>query len=147
MNFDEGKKFVIELITAFPAFESAAKDAPDIGATHRSWIAAWDDLAITECRAVLSQLIKSGGIGWDDYRQPGPFVRRLVIAARRNELRSEEDLAKERRDRNEREKNRRQYVGSPMALALCHGLDLRKQGATQEVIYAAMDRILVTGKV
>jgi hypothetical protein len=97
--------------------------------------------------AVLEQLIRTGNIGWDDYRAPGPFIRRLVLAARRNAPKSEDELVRERLERNQRQHQQRQYVGSPMALALVHGLELKESGHPQEVIFAAMDRVLKTGKV
>jgi hypothetical protein len=147
LNFEEGKRFVRELIATFPAFETAAKDSPDLGATHRAWIKAWDDLLLDESMAVLEQLIRTGNIGWDDYRAPGPFIRRLVLAARRNAPKSEDELVRERLERNQRQHQQRQYVGSPMALALVHGLELKESGHPQEVVFAAMDRVLKTGKV
>jgi hypothetical protein len=134
LNFDEGKQFVRELITAFPAFESVAKDSPDIAATHRSWIAAWSDLELSESRLALSKLIKVGGIGWDDYRAPGPFVRSLVMRDRKNAPKSEEELAIEQEARRERLRAKRDYAGSPMAQALATALGMKKRGCSRAEI-------------
>jgi hypothetical protein len=134
LNFEEGKQFVRELITAFPAFESVAKDSPDIAATHRSWIAAWSDLELSESRLALSKLIKSGGIGWDDYRAPGPFVRSLVMRDRKNAPKSEEELAIEQEARRERLRAKRDYTGSPMAQSLATALDMKKRGCSRAEI-------------
>ena len=82
MTSEEGKRFVRELLIAFPAFDDAARSSPDIGATHRSWIAAWESVTYAECSSVLRDLIDSGQIGYDDYRAPGPFIRRLVMLSR-----------------------------------------------------------------
>ena len=142
MNFDEGKRFVIELITAFPTFETYAKDSPDLGATHRNWIAAWDDLPLVECQSVLAWLLKSGEINYEDYRAPGPFIRRLVLAARRNAPKSEAELVGREMTRREREQQRRQYRGSPMAQALIEMRRLKTEGASEAEIYAAGDRIM-----
>ena len=145
MNVEEGKQVVRELITAFPTFESVAKDSPDIGATHRAWMAAWSDLELTECRAVLDKLIKSGGIGYEDYRAPGPFIRRLVMAGRKNTPKSEDELARELEERiaNRQAKQRRaSYVGSPMARALSVGIEMQKRGDALYLIHDAMDKIL-----
>ena len=142
MNFGDGKRFVIELITAFPTFETYAKDSPDLGATHRNWIAAWDDLALAECQAVLAGLLKSGEINYEDYRAPGPFIRRLVLAARRNAPKSEAELVGREMTRREREQQRRQYQGSPMASALIEMRRLKTAGASEAEIYAAGDRIM-----
>lgn len=134
MNFEDGKQFVRELITAFPTFESVAKDSPDLGATHRAWIAAWTDLELAECRAALAKLIKSGGIGYEDYRAPGPFIRSLVMRDRKNAPKSEEELAIEMEARRDRMRAKRDYVGSPMAQALATALDMQKKGFSKQEI-------------
>ena len=143
----EAKGFTRELLTAFPAFDDAARNSPSLADTHRSWAKAWDDLSLAECQSALASLVKTGDIGYEDYRAPGPFIRRLVLAARRNAPKSEDELVRERMQRNHRQHQQRQYVGSPMALALVHGLELKEKGHPQEVIFAAMDRVLKTGKV
>jgi hypothetical protein len=140
LNIIEAKKFTLELITAFPTFETYAKDSPDIKATHDAWMAAWEDLELLECQSVLARLLKSGEISYEDYRAPGPFIRRLVLAARRNAPKSESELAGREMTRREREQQRRQYKGSPMAQALIEMRRLKSAGASEEEIYAAGDR-------
>jgi hypothetical protein len=118
LNFDEGKQFVRDLLTAFPAFDDAARNSPDLAATHRSWIAAWNDLTYVDCHRALTTLIKDGGINYEDYRSPGPFIRRLVLSNRGTSIRSEAELADREATRYEREQRRKDYKGSPMAQAL-----------------------------
>jgi hypothetical protein len=141
LNFEEAKQFVRELITTFPAFETAAKESPDLGATHRGWIAAWDDLSLAECQSALARLRKQGGIGWDDYRQPGPFIRRLVLAERGQ--RSEQSFADEA-SRFGRMARQRDYVGSPMAAVVIESIKMRQEGASQADIDAVVEAAFPT---
>lgn len=54
--------------------------------TYRLWADAWrDDITLDECNAVLDQLTIDGGITTTNYREPGPFIRRLVIERRSKE--------------------------------------------------------------
>lgn len=115
MNDIEQKMFLKELLVAFPAFDDAARNSPDLAATHRSWAQAWIDLKLDDCRSALRGLIKDGGISYEDYRAPGSFVRRLVSRSR-----SESEKVSQEREatRYERQQRRKAYVGSPMAEAL-----------------------------
>lgn len=140
MNFSEGKQFVLELITSFPAFESLAKDSPDLGATHRAWIAAWEDLSLSECQEVLSRLVKGGGITYEDYRAPGPFVRRLVMANRRNQPRSEAELAAQREAIGEKKQRQKQYAGKSMADIVEAAKAMRDGGAAEIEVLEFLDR-------
>jgi hypothetical protein len=137
LNTEEAKQFTRELITAFPGFESAAKDTPDIKATHSAWIVSWSDLTLDECKQALIQLQRDGGIGWDEYREPGPFIRRLVFEARKAGAQSERDRAQAvERERNQRAK--RDYKGSPMAGALAKAIEMRESGRSEEEILATI---------
>lgn len=147
MNFEDGKQFVRELLIAFPAFDDAARNSPDIAATHRSWLAAWDDLTFAECSQVLQGLIKRAEISYDDYRAPGSFIRRLVMARRKNTPKSEEELVNERQGRLTRNRNKRDYSGSPMSLALAHAHELKNIGVPKETIFEEMDFIIQFGNV
>lgn len=142
MNFDEGKRFVRELLIAFPAFDDAARNSPDLAATHRSWYAAWEDLSYAECSVALAGLIKRGEIGYDDYRSPGPFVRRLVLHNRKNAPKSELELAGREKTRREIESQRRSYQGSPMAYAFLEMRRLKTLGVGEDEIYRAGELIL-----
>jgi hypothetical protein len=115
VNDIEQKLFLKELLVAFPAFDDAARNSPDLAATHRSWAQAWSDLKLEDCRQALRGLIREGGISYEDYRSPGSFVRRLV-----NRSRSESDKVAGEREatRYERQRRRSSYAGSPMADAL-----------------------------
>jgi len=138
----EAKAFMNDLLISFPAFDDAARNSPDLASTHRSWATAWRDLSLDECQAALGNLQRQGGIGWDDYRAPGPFIRRLVLSARKNQPLSEDELVRKKEQRGELERNRRQYRGSPMAQALTEARELHNAGASKEIIYAAIDRVL-----
>jgi hypothetical protein len=126
---EEGKRFVRELLIAFPAFDDVARSSPDIGATHRSWIAAWESVTYAECSTVLRELIDSGQISYDDYRAPGPFIRRLVMFNRSRGVKSEEERIGFKPNRK-----RRDYTGSPMAAALAKALEMRREGRSQAEI-------------
>jgi hypothetical protein len=134
VNDLEAKQFIRELIISFPTFETVAKESPNLSDTHRSWAKAWDDLTLAECQAALAKLTKAGGIGWDDYRAPGPFVRSLVMRDRKNAPKSEEELAIEQEARRERLRAKRDYTGSPMAQALATALDMKKRGCSRAEI-------------
>jgi hypothetical protein len=146
LNLEEGKQFVRELITKFPTFESVAKDSPDLGATHRGWIAAWDDLTLIECREALAKLIKSGGIGYEDYRGPGPFIRRLVLADRRNTPMSEDELVSHARHQQEAAKRRAEYQKLPMDAtmqrAYAVGRAMLERGEPMCIVHDVTDRII-----
>jgi hypothetical protein len=139
---NEAKHFIHELLIAFPAFDDAARSSPNLAATHRAWADAWRDLSSTDCLAALSDLKRTGEINYEDYRAPGPFIRRLVLAARRNAPKSEAELVGQEMTRREREQQRRQYQGSPMASALIEMRRLKTAGASEAEIYAAGDRIM-----
>lgn len=126
MNIDQQKQFVRELITSFPAFEDAARNSPDIGGTHRAWMRAWSDLELPECQAVLADLEKSSEISYDEYKSPGPFIRKLVLARRSKSTTSEQDRANSRLERS-----RRQLTGSPMARALEAALKAKRDGLSE----------------
>lgn len=147
MNLEEGKRFVRDLLIAFPAFDDAARNSPDLAATHRSWFAAWEDLTYGECSQVLQSLIKRGEIGYEDYRSPGSFIRRLVLAHRKNTPKSEEQLANERQDRLNGRQRKRDYTGSPMSMALAHAHELKNLGISKEIIFAEMDFVIQFGQV
>lgn len=137
MNLEESKQFVRELITSFPGFEDAARNSPDIGATHRAWIRAWSDLTLAECQSVLSELEKNASISFDEYKSPGPFIRRLVIAARNRGKTSEAERAESAVRRATRD-----YQGSPMANALAEAIRMRGEGKQESEILAAIERAL-----
>lgn len=142
MNFEEGKRFVRELLIAFPAFDDAARSSPDLGKTHCSWIDAWDDLTYLECQRALSGLVKRGEIGYEDYRGPGPFIRRLVLQNRKNAPKSESELAGREKTRREIEAQRKAYQGSPMAYALLEMRRLNELGVPEFEILGAGELIL-----
>jgi hypothetical protein len=129
VNENESKMFVHELLVAFPAFDDAAKSSKDLAATHRSWAAAWTELSIGECRDALRQLIVDGGISYDDYRAPGPFIRRLVMFNRTRGVKSEEERIGFKPSRK-----RRDYTGSPMVAALASAMQMRSDGRSREDI-------------
>lgn len=147
MNDSECESFVEQLLVAFPAFDDAARNSPDLARTHRSWAEAWKDLEFKECISVLDRLKLSGGISYDDYRAPGSFIRRLVMARRKNTPKSEEELVNERQGRLTRIRNKRDYSGSPMALALAHAHELKNLGVPKEIIFEEMDFIIQFGNV
>jgi hypothetical protein len=134
------------LITAFPAFESAAKDTPDLGATHRIWIAAWDDLTLSECQAALGKLVKAGGIGWDDYRSPGPFIRSLVMRDRKNAPKSEEELVRFAIEQRVAAKRRAEYqklpIDATMQRAFAVGRAMLDRGEPMHFVHDVTDRII-----
>lgn len=147
MNEDECELFVEELLVAFPSFDDAARNSPDLAKTHRSWADAWKDLELSECVSVLTRLKISGGIGYEDFRAPGPFIRRLVMANRKNTPKSEEQLANERMERLKGRQKKRDYTGSPMSMALAHANELKLLGVEKEVIFEEMDFIIQFGNI
>lgn len=126
MNLEESKQFVRELITSFPGFEDAARNSPDIGATHRAWIRAWSDLTLTECQSVLLELEKNASISFDEYKSPGSFIRKLVIASRNRGKTSEAERAESAIRRATGA-----YQGSPMANALADAIRMRGEGKSE----------------
>ena len=147
MNDRECAAFVEELLVAFPSFDDAARNSPDLARTHRRWADAWKDIEYRECVSVLARLKMSGGIGYEDFRSPGPFIRRLVMAQRKNTPKSEEQLAIERQERLNGRQKKRDYTGSPMALALAHAHELKNLGVPKETIFEEMDFIIQFGTV
>lgn len=139
----EAKIFVTELLIAFPAFDDAARNSANLAATHRSWAAAWLDLTLGECREVLRCLKIDGGIGWDDYRSPGPYIRRLAIDARKVRHQSERDREESQR-RDERLYRRRDYSGSPMAAAMAAAVAARQAGDSHERVSATIEQAFPT---
>lgn len=148
MNSSECELFSEELRIAFPGFEEIAiRCSPNPAATKKAWAAAWEDLSLQECRAELRKLLKVGGITYEDYRAPGPFIRRLVMAGRKNTPKSEEQLANERQERLNGRQKKRDYAGSPMALALAHAHELKNLGVPKETIFEEMDFIIQFGNI
>jgi hypothetical protein len=101
---------------SFPAVKAMAeKHSPDFGRTKQGWGVAWRDLTLADLRAALKRLLVEGGITYENFQQPGPFLRRLAISGR-----SESDRVAGEREatRYERQRRRSSYVGSPMAEAL-----------------------------
>jgi hypothetical protein len=139
MNDHEADLFCDELIIAFPAFKATAeKHSPDFNRTRNGWTVAWRDLSIGECREALRNLLVEGGISYENLQQPGPFIRRLVLEARKSGMQSERDRAVA----IEREKSygrKRDYQGSPMAAALVKSMEMRQQGASEAEILAAIE--------
>ena len=138
MNQDDQKRFVRDLLIAFPAFDDAARNSPDIAATHRSWASAWSDLGYVECSEVLAELSRSGNPSYDDYKRPGAFIRGLVLAARNRGKSSEQDRA----ESSLRRTTRKDYVGSPMAQALSMALKAKAEGKTESECLAIIDQML-----
>lgn len=139
MNDQESRKFVEELLIAFPAFDDAARSSEDLGQTHRSWAKAWTDLTLNECREALRRLQIDGGIKYEEYREPGPFVRRIVLEARKRHAQSERDRSIGQ-DRDRSISRRRDYVGSPMASALAAAQRAKLERKSEKEILAEIDR-------
>lgn len=98
LNDLECKEFVTRLIKKFPGFDDQARNLADEQKReiYRGWAEAWrDDITLAECNAVLDRLAIDGNITTANYREPGPFIRRLV-----NETRS-----KARADQNRRQRS------------------------------------------
>ena len=116
MDATEIETFATELILAFPAFKSfAEKHSPNFERTKQAWGVAWKDLKLAECREALRRLLIEGGITYEQFQQPGSFIRRLVVGGRSDS----ERVSQEREaTRYERQQRRKAYVGSPMAEAL-----------------------------
>jgi hypothetical protein len=82
------RSFIGRLIKTFPGFDEPVKHLDDKAKreTYRGWAEAWrDDIALDECNAALDQLAIDGGITQTNYREPGPFIRRLVMERRSKE--------------------------------------------------------------
>ncbi len=137
MNDTEAKQFVTELISSFPCFEDAARNSPNIAATHRAWARAWAELDLSECLAVLRQLELNAEIGFDDRQTPGPFIRKLVIAARNRGKTSEAERAESAIRRVSGA-----YQGSQMANALATAIAMKGQGRPESEIMAAIERAI-----
>jgi hypothetical protein len=134
MNEKECSVFTDDLIIAFPEFaEVASRSSPNLGATKKTWAVAWKDLAAKECREALAQLLINGGIGYEDYRAPGPFIRRLVLTARNRGKPSEAEQADGKR------KSRSEYKGSPMAAALNAAMKAKLDGKNEQECLAMID--------
>ena len=146
MNDIEAKQFIRELIIAFPTFETVAKESPNLSDTHRSWAKAWDDLTLVECQAALGKLIKAGGIGWDDYRSPGPFIRSLVMRDRKNTPKSEDELVRQVREQRDLAKRRADYQKLPMDAtmqrAFAVGRAMLDRGEPMHLVHDVTDRII-----
>jgi hypothetical protein len=142
LNDTELERFTEELIIAFPAFKAAAeKHSPDFERTKRAWWVAWRDLTLAEGRQAIRQALIEGGLTYESLQQPGPFIRRLVLAERGQ--RSEASFADEvsRFGRMERQ---RDYTGSPMAAALAKAIKMRQEGADNEAINAMLESTFPT---
>lgn len=136
MNREESNLFVMELTIAFPEFRAIAeKSSPNFEATKHSWSLAWLEVSLDECRAVLKQLLLDGGISYEDYRAPGPFIRRLVIAARNRGKTSEAERATSMLNRV----SRSDYQGSPMAAALDAAMKAKLAGKSETECLAMID--------
>jgi hypothetical protein len=138
MNHSEAEKFTDELIIAFPAFKAVAeKHSPNFERTKDAWRVAWIDLTISECRGAIKSLLVEGGITYENLQQPGPFIRRLVMDARKAGNQSERDrVAGMERDHNANRK--RDFTGQPMAKALADALSLHKLGTPKAEIAKAI---------
>lgn len=135
MNSSEIETFTDELLIAFPAFKSVSeRHSPDFERTKCSWGLAWRDLGINECRDVLELMTTEGNIRLEDFQQPGPFIRKLVLSARNKGKSSEEDRALSSLNRTAR----KDYVGSPQARALATAIEMRTKGASQAQVVAAI---------
>jgi hypothetical protein len=146
VNDLEAKQFIRELIISFPTFESVAKESPNLSDTHRSWAKAWDDLTLSECQAALAKLTKAGGIGWDDYRSPGPFIRSLVMRDRKNTPMSEDELVSHSQQQREAAKRRAEYQKLPMDAtmqrAFAVGRAMLDRGEPMYLVHDVTDRII-----
>lgn len=138
MNKEESKLFAMELTVAFPEFRAAAeKSSPNFEATKQTWGLAWTDVSLEECRDALKRLIVDGEISYENYRTPGPFIRKLVIAARNRGKTSEAERAESAIRRATGA-----YQGSPMAKALADAIRMKGEGKTESEIMAAIDRAI-----
>lgn len=138
MNKEESKLFAMELTIAFPEFRAIAeKSSPNWEATKQSWGLAWADVSLEECRVALRSLIVEGEIGYEEYRRPGPFIRKLVIAARNRSKTSEAERAESAIRRVSGA-----YQGSPMANALATALKMKGEGKPESEIMAAIERAI-----
>lgn len=138
MNKDESGLFFKELEIAFPGFsEVIDRHSRDPQRTKDSLAVAWSDIALGEARAALIATIKDGGISYDDYRAPGPYIRRLVFANRNRNKTSEAELAESALNRSTRN-----YQGSPMAQALAAAIKAKADGKTELECLAIIDKAI-----
>ena len=136
MNEHEIELFTNELTTAFPGFaEVAERQSPNFKATKRAWAKAWEDLSLSECRDVLKSLLLDGGIKYEEYREPGPFIRRLVMSRRNRGKSSEEERAEVTMKRS----TRKDYTGSPMAKALSQAMKAKTEGKSESECLAMIE--------
>lgn len=143
MTEHESLKFIEELTICFPGFaEVAQRYSPDYERTKKAWCVTWADLSLNECREVMRQLMLKGGIAYDEYREPGPFIRRLALQNRKNAPKSDAELAGREKTRREIETQRRAYQGSPMAYALLEMRRLKTLGVPEHEILGAGELIL-----
>jgi hypothetical protein len=134
MNREESNLFAMELTIAFPEFRAIAeKSSPNYEATKQSWALAWLDLSLEECRTSLKRLIVDGEISYEEYRAPGPFIRRLVLATRNRVKPSEAEQVDGKR------KSRSDYKGSPMAAALAAVNKAKLEGKSEQECLAMID--------
>lgn len=101
-------------------------------------------MTLAECREVLKQLMITGDIGYEDYRLPGPFIRRLVLERRKNQPKSEAELVAEHEAALERREKRKSYTGSPMASVLATAIEMRHNGSTEADIMDYLDRAVAS---
>lgn len=137
MNDNELRHFTDEMLIAFPGFRAAAeKHSPDFERTQKSWWVAWRDLGIGECREALRLMLVEGNLKYDDFQQPGPFIRRLVLGSRVRNATSEADRAESSMSRQ----SRADYTGSPMAQALAVAL----KADSMQSAFAAIESVIPT---
>jgi hypothetical protein len=134
---EESISFIDVLCTAFPEFKIIGERSPNFERTKKSWAVAWTDLTLEECRKVVVQLAIDGQIGYDDYRTPGPFIRKLVIAHRNRGKTSEAERAESAILRATGA-----YQGSPMAKALADAIRMKGEGKPEAEIMSAIDRAI-----
>lgn len=142
MNQTEATAFIDELCTGFPEFKIVGERSPNYERTKKAWAVAWADLTIDECRKALDELAISGEISYENYRTPGPFIRKLVIAARNRGKTSEAERAESAIRRVSGA-----YLGSPMANALATALKMKGEGKPESEIMAEIDRAIPSAAV
>lgn len=126
MSPEESTSFIDVLCTAFPEFKIIGERSPNFERTKKSWAVAWTDLTLEECRKVVVQLAIDGQIDYENYRTPGPFIRKLVIASRNRGKTSEAERAESAIRRATGA-----YQGSPMAKALADAIRMRGEGKSE----------------
>ena len=134
---EESASFIDVLCTAFPEFKIIGERSPNFERTKKSWAVAWTDLTLEECRKVVVQLAIDGHIGYDNYRTPGPFIRKLVIASRNRGKTSEAERAE-----SAIRKATGAYQGSPMAQALAAALKAKAEGKSEVECLAIIDKAI-----